>query len=141
MVSAGGTDKMEYNRRIGIILSEDLLCRCDRSIELDNSRSRSEFICNAIEFYIAWLNNGTNHKVLTPALESVIGAKIKDTENRIARVIFKQGVEIAMMMHVVAASNDISPADIEDLRKMCVSEVSRNNGRYTFEDAVRFQKS
>lgn len=132
---------MDENRRIGLILSSNLLKRCDSSVGLDNSRSRSEFVCNALEFYIAWLNNGTNHKVLTPALESVIGAKIKDTENRISRALFKQGVEVAMMMHVIAASHNISQTALEDLRKMCIDEVSRNGGRYSFDDAVRFQKS
>ncbi len=132
---------MDENKRIGIIMSSDLLERCNGSVGMDDSKSRSEFVCNAVEFYIAWLNNGTNHKVLTPALESVVGAKIKDTENRLARVLFKLGVEVAMMMHVVAATNNIPLTEIEKLRKMCVDEVSRNSGRYTFEDAVRFQKS
>ena len=132
---------MAENKRIGMILSDDLLQRCDNSIPLDNSRSRSEFICNAIEFYIAWLNNGTNSSVLTPVLESVIGAKIRDTENRLARVLFKQGVEVAMMMHVVAATNNITLGELEKLRRMCVDEVSRNSGRYSFDDAVKYQKS
>lgn len=96
------------SKRIGLYINQDLLKACDNAIEQSNATSRSEFISNAIEFYIAWLNSKNVSRVLTPALESVISSKIIDTEDRIARVLFKQGVELAMLMHVVAATNDIT---------------------------------
>ena len=124
------------SKRIGLYINQDLLKACDNAISRTNATSRSEFISNTIEFYIAWLNS----KMLTPALESVISSKIIDTEDRIARVLFKQGVELAMLMHVVAATNDITEDQLRDLRKICVDEVKRNSGKYKFDDAVRFQK-
>ena len=53
------------------------------------ARSRSDFIAEALDFYMAWLHSKETSKVLTPALESVISGRIGDTENRIARVLFK----------------------------------------------------
>lgn len=126
--------------RAGIYIDKNLLHRCDEAIRKTNARSRSEFIADAIEMYIAWLDSKDVSKVLTPALESVIGAKILDTENRLARVLFKQGVELAMLMHVVAANSDVDQSELNDLRKLCVEEVSRLSGRYKFDDAVEFQK-
>ena len=122
------------SKRIGLYIGKDLLKACDNAIAQTNATSRSEFISNAIEFYIAWLNSKNISKVLTPALESVISSKILDTEDRIA------GVELAMLMHVVAATNDITEDQLRDLRKICVDEVKRNSGKYKFDDAVRFQK-
>ena len=92
--------------RIGIYIDKQLLSRCDAAIPAANARSRSELISDALELYLAWLHNKDASKVLTPALESVIAGKIGDTENRLARVLFKQGVELAMLMHVVAAANE-----------------------------------
>lgn len=133
--------KQENNSvRAGIYIDKELLHKCDEAIRKTNARSRSEFIADAIEMYIAWLDSKDMSKVLTPALESVIGAKILDTENRLARVLFKQGVELAMLMHVVAANSDVDQSDLNDLRKLCVEEVSRLSGRYKFDDAVKFQK-
>lgn len=43
-------------KRIGMYISEDLLDRCDAAIGKTNAESRSEFICDAIEHYIAVLN-------------------------------------------------------------------------------------
>ena len=125
---------------IGIYIDKQLLSRCDAAIPAANARSRSELISDALELYLAWLHNKDASKVLTPALESVIAGKIGDTENRLARVLFKQGVELAMLMHVVAAANDIREQDLDALRKLCVDEVSRLGGKYKFDDAVRFQK-
>lgn len=126
--------------RIGIYIDKQLLSRCDAAIPAANARSRSELISDALELYLAWLHNKDASKVLTPALESVIAGKIGDTENRLARVLFKQGVELAMLMHVVVAANDIREQDLDALRKLCVDEVSRLGGKYKFDDAVRFQK-
>lgn len=128
------------SKRIGLYINQDLLKTCDNAISRTNATSRSDFISNAIEFYIAWLDSKNTTKILTPALESIIGSKILDTEDRIARVLFKQGVELAMLMHVVAATNDITENQLKDLRKICVEEVKRNSGKYKFEDAFRFQK-
>ncbi len=121
-------------------MESSLLRRVDEAMSKTSARSRSEFISDALEFYIAWLHSEETGKVLTPALESVISGRIGDTENRIARVLFKQSVELAMLMHVVAATHSIRPEDVESLRKMCVGEVSKINGKFHFDDAVKLQK-
>ena len=124
----------------GIYIDKNLLARCDENISRTNASSRSEFISDAIEMYLSWLNSKETSKILTPALESVIGGKIATTENHIARVLFKQSVEIAMMMHVVAGAFQIDKDNLDRLRGMCVDEVSRLGGKLKFEDAVRIQK-
>ena len=126
--------------RTGIYIDKELLTRADEAIQKTSARSRSEFVSEALEFYIAWLHSAETSRVLTPALESVISGRIGDTENRIARVLFKQSVELAMLMHVVAATHSVRPEDLEALRKMCVGEVSKVNGKFHFDDAVRMQK-
>lgn len=58
--------------RTGIYIDREILNRADEAMGKTNARSRSEFISEALEFYIAWLHSGEISKVLTPALESVI---------------------------------------------------------------------
>ncbi len=124
----------------GVYTDKDTLASISAALPAANCRTRNEFINKAIRFYLAFLNNRSSSEFLTPALESVIAGKIGDTENRIARVLFKQSVELAMMMHIVAATNDVQPEDLNKLRKMCVDEVSRLGGKYKFDDVVRFQQ-
>lgn len=73
--------------RTCIYIDQKLLARCDVALAITDDHSRSEFICHALEHYLAVLNMQSNSKVLTPALESVIGGKIAGTEDRISRSI------------------------------------------------------
>lgn len=123
--------------RIGLYIDTDLLTRCDASISLTDARSRSEFICDAIEHYIAVLNVQGSSKVLTPALESVIGGKIAGTEDRISRMIFKLAVEIAVQNHLTAGRYQFEDGYLEELRDYCTHEVASTNGRMNLADIVK----
>lgn len=128
------------SNRIGVYINNELLARCDAAMEKSNAESRSEFIREAIEHYIAVLNMKESSRVLTPALESVIGSKIALTEDRISRLLFKLGVEIAMMSNIIATTHDIDEDSLSALRRFCTNEVAAIGGKYSFEDAVEFQK-
>ena len=128
------------SNRIGVYINNELLARCDAAMEKTNTASRSEFIREAIEHYIAVLNMKESSRVLTPALESVIGSKIALTEDRIGRILFKLGVEVAMMSNILAATHDIDEDSLSALRRFCTNEVAAIGGKYSFEDAVEFQK-
>ena len=126
--------------RIGVYIGDDLLARCDAAMAKTNAESRSEFIRDAIEHYIAVLNMQENSRVLTPALESVIGSKIALTEDRLSRIMFKLGVEVAMMNNILAATHNIDTNIMESLRRYCTEEVATIGGKYKFEDAVNYQQ-
>lgn len=123
--------------RIGLYIDTDLLARCDAAIPLTDARSRSEFICDAIEHYIAVLNVHSNSKVLTPALESVIGGKITGTEDRISRMVFKLAVEIAVQNHLTAGRYGFEDGFLEELRDYCIQEVASTNGRMNLADIAK----
>lgn len=127
-------------KRIGVYISEELLDQCNAAVEKSGVDSRSEFICDAIMHYIAVINMQESSRVLTPALESVIGSKIALTEDRISRILFKLGVEVAMMSNILAATHNINEDSLSALRRFCTNEVAAIGGKYTFEDAVEFQK-
>ena len=122
---------MDQNKgkRIGVYISEELLDQCDAAMEKTNAESRSEFIRDAIEHYIAVLNMKENSRVLTPALESVIGSKIALTEDRISQLLFKLTVEIAVQNHLTAGRYRYEDSYLDGLRDYCVQQVKALNGR------------
>ena len=128
------------SNRIGVYINNELLARCDAAMEKTNAESRSEFIREAIEHYIAVLNMKESSRVLTPAFESVVNSRISMTEDRISRLLFKLGVEVAMMGNIIAATYDIDEDSLSALRRFCTNEVAAIGGKYSFEDAVEFQK-
>ena len=110
-------------------ISEELLDQCDAAVEKSGADSRSEFICDAIMHYIAVINMADNSRVLTPALESVIGSKIALTEDRISQLLFKLTVEIAVQNHLTAGRYRYEDGYLDDLRNYCVEQVKALNGR------------
>ena len=116
-------------KRIGVYISEELLDQCDAAVEKSGADSRSEFICDAIMHYIAVINMTENSRVLTPALESVIGSKIALTEDRISQLLFKLTVEIAVQNHLTAGRYRYEDGYLDSLRDYCVQEVKALNGR------------
>ena len=116
-------------KRIGVYISEELLDQCDAAVEKSGADSRSEFICDAIMHYIAVINMAENSRVLTPALESVIGSKIALTEDRINQMLFKVAVELAMQNHLTAGRYRYEDDYLDGLRDYCVQEVKALNGR------------
>lgn len=129
----------EKKVRVGLFLNEELLRRCDAAIPLTDCRTRNEFINKAVRFYLAYLETGENGALLFPMLDEALDGRMKDQENRLSRVLFKLGVEVAIMSHIVAATNDVTGEQLAEVRKLCTQEVARLSGRYSFEDAVKFQ--
>ena len=126
--------KTENTVKTGISSESDLLARCDASIPLTNAQSRSEFISDALEYYIASLNAKGSSKILTPALESVIGSKIALSEDRISRMLYKLSVEIAMLNHLYASVYNADEDHMNWLREYCKREVAKLNGRMNLND-------
>ena len=121
--------EINNSSRIGVYIGDDLLARCDAAMEKTNAESRSEFIRDAIEHYIAVINMQESSKVLTPALESVIGSKIALTEDRISQLLFKLTVEIAVQNHLTAGRYRYEDSYLDGLRDYCVQQVKALNGR------------
>ena len=120
--------------RIGVYIGDDLLARCDAAMEKTNADSRSEFIRDALEHYIAVINMQESSRVLTPALESVIGSKIALTEDRISQLLFKLTVEIAVQNHLTAGRYRYDDSYLDGLRDYCVQQVKALNGRMDLKD-------
>ena len=121
--------EINNSSRIGVYIGDDLLARCDAAMEKTNAESRSEFIRDALEHYIAVINMQESSKVLTPALESVIGSKIALTEDRISQLLFKLTVEIAVQNHLTAGRYRYEDSYLDGLRDYCVQQVKALNGR------------
>jgi len=106
----------------------------------DNCRSPSEFIEKAVKFYCGYLRAETGSPYLSRVLTTTMRGMLDSFEDRQASLLFKLAVEMAMMLHVTAAANDVDPEVLIRLRGRCVQEVKALRGRISFDEAVRFQQ-
>ena len=74
--------------------------------------------------------------VITSSLKSIV----KESDNRLTRVIFKIAVELAITMNLIASSQNINKITLDRLRGECIKEVKRLNGTFSFDDAYYWQK-
>ena len=123
----------------GIRFTAEQLKRCDeKSTEL--GISRNEFIREAVEFYLEWLSRESSEKFLTPAFESVISAKLRDTEDRLSRILFKMAVEQNILTHYLMTDPN-EQIFIEDLRSMAVQELKETNGTLSISNILTGNKT
>ena len=112
----------------GVRLRVDQWEDCDKYYESLGLASRNDFIRDAVDFYIEYLRRNNSVKFLTPALESVISAKIRDSEDRIARLLFKLSVDQNLLAHIVANTYDFDSDAVSEQRVYSVREVKETNG-------------
>lgn len=131
----------ENKQRTTIWLTPDTMASLDEMVVQNNCKSRSELIEQALKFYDGYVRSTKKNEYLPVALSSALNGIVKTSEDRIARVLFKNTVELAMMMNVLSATAEIDEPTLQKLRAKCVKEVKGALGKVNFEDVYKYQNS
>ena len=114
-------------------MTEEQWNQCKEMAKIMHLRPKNEFIRDAVDFYIEWCRRPYSQQFLTAALESVISAKIRDSENRICRMLFKNAVEQNVSTRLAAWDYNLSDEQLDNLYRTSVAEVKKNNGALDLE--------
>lgn len=121
--------------REGFYIEEDLLEQMDGLLEQADVKSRNEFMNHALKFYIGYLTSEKIENYMLSTISSVMHSTVKDSENRMARAMYRLAVEISKLSHVIAYSHGVNEEELKKLQVKCMDEVKRINGAVRFEDA------
>ena len=127
----------EEKSRIHTRISPETERKMELAMPNANCQSRNEFVERAICFYSDYILSKEVTNFLAPMLVSALRATVQSSENRISRLLFKQTVELCMMMNVLAAGLEIDDSQLDDLRWRCVQNVKKTNGSISFKDTLR----
>ena len=133
-------DKPDKKVRFALYVNQSALNLVDEYFEKDNCFSKSEFIENAIRFYVSYLSSDTNIPYLSTVVMSTLDSLLKENTNRLSKLLFKLAVELAITMNVVAANQGVDKEVLNTLRGECIKEVKKTNGIFTFDEADNWQK-
>ena len=133
-------EKPDKKVRFALYVNQSALNLVDENVEKDNCLSKSEFIENAIRFYVSYLSSNTNIPYLSTVVMSTMEALLKENTNRLSKLLFKLAVELAITMNVVAANQGVDKEVLNSLRGECIKEVKKTNGIFTFDEADNWQK-
>ncbi len=125
--------------RKAFYVEEDILEQVDSLLQQANVKSRNEFVNRALKFYIGYLTSEKIENYMLSTISSVMHATVKDSENRMARAMFKLAVETSKLSHVIAYSHGVEEEVLRKLHVKCLDEVKRINGAIKFEEAYAFQ--
>ena len=116
-----------------------MVAEMEKMLDTANATSKSDFVCQAVDFYIGYLQQEKNINYLSPLLANVIKDEVESVEKNISEMLFKVAVEQAKLSHVIAAQSNIDDDSMDELHQMCARDVAESNGIISFEEAYQFQ--
>lgn len=132
---------MEKSERIKIPLrlSEDQLNKLEGYVKLSHADSRNQFIIDAIEFYGGYVSSEKN-RFLPNAIASAMVGIVDNSEDRISGMLFKNTVELSMVMNILAAVAEINEEKLRSLRAKCIRDVKGTIGKIRFDEIYKYQR-
>ena len=126
-------DKKESQLRIWV--TPELIDKMEKTIDETGCPSRSEFVRDAIEFYISYHNQNKNVYFISTIISSVIKNEIDGAVRNISNMLFKMAVEESLLTEVLAWYADIDTDNLDDIRELCKYKVATTNGIFSFKEA------
>lgn len=131
---------MGMKQRTTVWINTDLFSHLDELTEKANCKNRSEFIEEAILFYNGYLDSKEKNTFLPVSISSAMNGIVRLSEDRISSLLFKNAVELDMMMNILAATAEIDDETLKKLRRKCIQQVKSTRGKISFDEAYQFQK-
>jgi len=123
------------------MIEQEIVDKLEKHYKDDGSRSKSEFVERAINFYCGYVTAENYREFFPKVVLSTIQGTLDSFENRIATLLFKMAVELSVLNRVTAATVDVEELNLTRLRGRCVDDVKRINGCISFDQAVKDEEN
>ena len=118
-------NKMRFNT----YLDEDAAENMEYAMQMVDVNSASEFIRNAVEFYIGYIFQNQNADYLSPIITRTMKEIQYGYEKNLSKMLFKLAVEIAKVNHITVDSIDwLDNEYLRQINAVSCAEVAANNG-------------
>ena len=128
---------MSQKEKFALYLTPEMKARLERRYTEDGSRSLTGFIENAINFYLDYLSANSAGLFLPFSVQSYLDGRLDQFEDRMASLLYKQSVELDMVMSILADCVNLDEAYLRKKRAESVASVKKFNGRLRLEQIVK----
>ena len=128
---------MREKAKLTFYMKEEQKMEIENRYTEDGSTSRSDFVLHAVRFYLDYLSAGKAESFLPDAVCTMIEGQIGAYEQRLSSLLFKQTVEIDMMMRVLCDSVNIPEGYLQKIRGKSIKSVKSTNGHLRLEQMVK----
>lgn len=123
--------KLYDKLQITAYLKKEDILKLDNLISLTDAKSRNDVLEHAIDFYFSFHTTQLSQDYLCSTIGCKIDGLIGNLGTRLARMQFKNAVEMDMLTRMLATVVQVSYSDYNKLRKTSVDSVKRTNGCVT----------
>ena len=128
---------MSQKEKFALYLTPEMKARLERRYTEDGSRSLTGFIENAINFYLDYLSANNAGMFLPSSVQSYLDGRLDQFEDRMASLLYKQSVELDMVMSILADCVNLDEAYLRKKRAESVASVKKFNGRLRLEQIAK----
>ena len=115
-------------KKYAFYMPKSLIDNVDNTINSLGKMSRAEFIREAVDFYISYLNSLKASDYLSPMLSRAIKSEIESVEKNVSEMIFKLAVQSAVANIFIASGLNLDTSNIDYLTKCAAREIAKQNG-------------
>ncbi|WP_293966730.1 ribbon-helix-helix domain-containing protein [uncultured Eubacterium sp.] len=119
---------MDNMKKYAFYMPKSLIDDVDNTINSLGKMSRAEFIREAVDFYIGYLNSLRASDYLSPMLSRAIKSEIESVEKNVSEMIFKLAVQSAVTNIFIASELNLDTSNIDYLTKCAAKEIAKQNG-------------
>ena len=119
---------MDNMKKYAFYMPKRLIDNVDNTINSLGKMSRAEFIREAVDFYIGYLNSLKASDYLSPILSRAIKREIESVEKNVSEMIFKLAVQSAIANIFIASGLNLDTSNIDYLTKCAAKEIAKQNG-------------
>ena len=131
---------VENKKKYAYWMYPSMVKEIEKSLESANATSKSDFVCQAVKFYIRFLHLGKSMNLIAPLLEQTVHNEAESVERNLSEMMFKIAVELGVLSNVICAAHNYSDETVSSLRENVAEEVASTNGLFSFEDAYDWQR-
>ena len=103
---------------------------------------RSAFVSEAVRRYCAEIDGERSLDVLCERMYKIISAEAESHSSRMAHLLFKIAVELAIHNHLLAAGYaDLTDSEMRHIRNRAIETVRKSHGFLLFERALAEERS
>lgn len=130
----------ENKDRLALRMQPETRRKIDQWYAALGCRSMNQFVEQAVNFYADHLSLEANNS-LPRAVSSALDGRLGMFEDRLSSLLYKQAVELDMVMGILVDSYEFSPEEMRRRRADSVRNVKQTNGRLSFAQKVRTENN
>jgi Arc/MetJ-type ribon-helix-helix transcriptional regulator len=122
----------ENKKKWAYWMTPSMVDEIQKMVDEDYAKSKSDFVCDAVDFYLNYLKTQESLDFISPLLATAVRNELSGFEKNVCEMLFKVAVENAKQSYLLASINEFTDEDYEKIQKICCEEVAFTNGVVTF---------